>query len=170
VTANPAAADLYLDRESPSTRVARILWVVPGEHVVLVEAPGHQPGEVRVSARRGSTATASIALATIAVPVPEPKPVPVAAPPAPAPVTAHPPPRMSPRRIGARVSMGTGAALVVAGAVSVGLGFGGADAAVHAGDGVRDAGARRQARPPRAARPSAIPPGFQDIRSSFRIP
>lgn len=117
----PDAAELWLDRRLPEARfTGPILWVSSGRHAILAEAPGFRPYTKIVRIDPGETLLVRAEL----VPVPkesEPVKKVFEAPPGDGkPVAGR---ALTAGRIGSWVSMGTGTAMVVAGAVLYGLAY-----------------------------------------------
>lgn len=113
----PGARVTVNGKEERLTPLDRPIVVAAGSATVKVTAAGYEPWRHDVEVRPGAVVTLGVALKPL-----QARPTDVAPTrPARSVVVASPP--MSPRRIGAWTSIGTGIALVVAGAVTYGLGY-----------------------------------------------
>lgn len=110
VESSAKGVSVFLDGQAVGTAPLEIRTTA-GSHLVRAEAAGHKPLDQNVTVAAGQTLSVRADLVPAAVEVAAPAEIPAAK------------PGMSPRRIGAWTSMGTGIALVVAGAVSYGLAY-----------------------------------------------
>jgi hypothetical protein len=67
VTSNPPGADIVIDREALGSvgRAPRVLATSPGDHTVILKAPGYRDGKAPAAARLGGTVTVRVDLERI---------------------------------------------------------------------------------------------------------
>lgn len=67
VRSQPDGAEIFVDRESLGSvgRTPRDIATTPGAHTVIVKAPGHRPGQVKVEAKLGMAVPANVMLEKI---------------------------------------------------------------------------------------------------------
>ena len=144
VAVDPPEAEAFLDVSSPEARIGRSALVAPGSHVIRAWAPGFEPGEARIAVEAGVRTEVKLALRPVKAANPEPasgatvaghatevRPAPAHRETVPEPVMAgH---AASARRVAGWTTIGVGAAMAAAGAVTFGLAW----------KDARDAGALR---------------------------